>query len=895
MADCAEPKQAMIAEIAGHYPAIADLAVPNRISNNVTVSTMHGCPPDDIESICAYLLEDRGLHTLVKCNPTLLGDDRVRTILNDDLRFSDVVVPDQAFEHDLKYTEAIPMIRNLQSLASSLGRDFGVKLSNTLEVENRGDVFADEEMAYLSGRPLHVVTVNLAHKLTQEFGGKLLMSFSAGANCFNAADLIACGMQTVTTCSDLLKTGGYLRLLQYLDVTDEAFACSGSETIGEFILATAGVHRSTADVGAAAQLNLQHYAQSVCSDPLYRKTTFDTERTKTRRELSYFDCMQAPCTDECPLDQQVPQYMGAVRDKDYAEALRIVRADNPLPCVLGRACDHLCEQACVRTHLDEPVSIRDIKRFVTDHDSALAAEVRAASTDRNVAIIGAGPGGMAAALELARSGCDVDVFEQHRYAGGMVGGVVPEYRLPQEVFERDFQPLADLGVRFHFGRKAGRDFTLSTLRADGFDNILIMVGAQLGKSLGLDNEDCDGVIDALQFLRDSREESPVKLGNRVGIVGAGDSAMDCARVARRLSGGEVSLIYRRTIDQMPADKEEITQLLEEGVEVIELTQPQKLVVEDGRLRGLICRRTEFRDDRDASGRKVPHEIADSDFELPIDTMILAISQHALLDFFDDAPLALNSRGYIDVDPETFETSVPGIYAGGDVANNGPETIVKAAAAGKSIAHAILGDNSGGTGPSTRVEVDVAALMRRKSHREWRIHAPQLPVEDRHGFDEVMLTYDEAQAREEAARCLDCDVYCGICVGVCPNLALLTYATSSAESQARQPYQIAVLADFCNECGNCTTFCPTAGRPFSDKPRLYLDRSEFEAQDDNAFMVFRHDGSWAMDARWKGQTHHLKLDEAYDDVAPYTEMRILLRGIANSLPHLPVAATEGQAI
>jgi putative selenate reductase len=517
----------------------------------------------------------------------------------------------------------------------------------------------------------------------------------------------------------------------------------------------------------------------------------------------------------------------------------------------------------------------------------------AAATARKVAVIGAGPGGMSAALELARAGCEVDVFEQHHYAGGMVGGVVPEYRLPQRVFERDLKPLEDLGVRFHYGMQAGRDFTLSSLRADGFDNVLIMVGAQLGKSLGLDDEHCDGVLDALQFLRDSRKDTTVDLGQNVGVVGAGDSAMDCARVARRLSGGTVSLIYRRTIDQMPADREEITQLLEEGIEVIELTQPKRLIVADGQLQALVCRRTEYKGDRDPSGRRIPHEVADSDFELPIDTMILAISQYAVLDFFGDTPVALNDRGYIDVDPLTFETSVSGIYAGGDVVNDGPETIVKAAAAGKAIAGAILGRDSSHKVPAIDFEVDTATLLRRKSHREWRTHAPQLPVEDRGGFDEVMLTYDETQARKEAARCLDCDVYCSLCVSVCPNLALLTYETATSEDTVQQPYQVAVLTDFCNECGNCTTFCPTSGRPFHDKPRLYLNRSEFEAQDDNAFMVLKNGNAWAMDARFQGQTHRLELDATYDDVAPYADMHILLQGIVNSVPHLPTAIIEGQ--
>ncbi len=667
---------------------------------------------------------------------------------------------------------------------------------------------------------------------------------------------------------------------------------TGASCIDDHIRQTAGVARATADARAAAQLNLQRYAQRVRGHPLYRQTTFDTSRTKTDRQLGRFDCIQAPCTDECPLSQQVPRYMDAVRAEDYAEALRIVRADNPLPCILGRACDHLCEQACVRSHLDEPVAIRDIKRFITDRNVAADSAIPAASVDKRVAIIGAGPGGMAAALELAEAGCEVDVFEQHDYAGGMAGGVVPEYRLPQQVFERDLAPLEALGVRFHYGKTAGRDFTLSTLRDDGFDAILIMVGAQLGKSLGLDNEDCAGVLDALQFLRDAREESPVELGHYIGVIGAGDSAMDCARVAQRLSGGKVSLIYRRTIDQMPADREEITQLLDEGIEVIELAQPQELIVADGRLQGLICRRTEFRDDRDASGRKVPHEISGSDFELPVDTLILAISQQAMLDFLDDIPVSLNDRGFIDVDPVTFETSVPGIYAGGDVAGAGPASIVKAAAAGKAIAAAILGQAVAEQVEAQGEIVDTAALIGSKSRRQWRTHAPELPVADRHGFDEVMLTYDEAPARAEAARCLDCDRYCSLCVGVCPNLALLTYETASDDDNVRQPYQVAVLADLCNECGNCTTFCPAAGHPYRDKPRLYLDRAEFEAQDDNAFMLFNDEGHWSIDARHDGHTHHLDPADSCDDIAPYPGMRTLLRGIASSMPHLPVASRGG---
>jgi putative selenate reductase len=947
--DCSELKQALVDQLTRFYPAAADLDIPDCLSDNVTLSTMHGCPPEEIESISTYLLRERRLHTLVKCNPTLLGPERVRKLLNEDLAYRDVVVPDAAFEHDLKYADAVPMLENLRKVADDNGLNFGVKLSNTLEVENSRPTFdASEKTSYLSGRPLHVITVNLARDLADEFDGNLPMSFSAGANCFNAPALLGAGMQTVTVCSDLLKTGGYLRLLQYLETVDDAFDEVGADSIEDYIFKSAGSNRSRADVQSAARLNLHHYADQTCSDPKYIKSTFDTSHTKTHRELDLFDCIQAPCVDECPISQNVPQYMSAVRDGNIEEALQVVRTDNPIACVLGRVCDHLCEHTCVRSHLDEPVAIRDVKRFIMDHETPAGAgknSTPAEAKAAKVAIIGAGPGGMAAASELARAGLAVEVYEQHAYAGGMVSGAVPEYRLPLDVFNQDFRLLEDLGVQFHFGMRAGHDFTLEQLRSNGFDYILIMVGAQLSKTLGIEGEDCDGVFDALQFLRRAREGHVINFGRRVGVIGAGDTAMDCARVARRQSDSHVSLIYRRTIDQMPADREEIRHLLDEGIEVLELCKPQRLITDDGRLSTLICRRMTFKDDRDAEGRRIPHEIANADFEVPLDTLILAISQNAVLDFLvrdgeEREPIAVNERGYIKVDPVTFETSMPGVYAGGDVANEGPSSIVKAVAAGKAIADSILGRRSSDAGLTPVARFDPTPLLRRRSLRQWRVPAPHTPLDDRNNFNEVVLTYDEQQARTEAARCLDCDAYCSICVGVCPNLALQTWQSAPIDLRlpqlsiddgairiergrpyrVAQAFQVAVLTDFCNECGNCTTFCPTAGEPYRDKPRLYLDREEFEAQQDNAFMVFRNPDCWAMDARWHGRTHRIELNGKLDyagpsfgarlspdtfeieramlndganegdslSLEPCAAMFVLLVGLRQSMPHLPTA-------
>ncbi len=934
MSDCSAYKAEVVDAVAAFYPEIRDIDIPDCISDNVTLSTMHGCPPGEIESISAYLLQEKRLHTFVKCNPTLLGPDLVRAILNKELGYRDVVVPDIAFEHDLDYDDAVPMLSNLQGIAKSGDLAFGVKLSNTLEVENSRPVFdAGEKMSYLSGRPLHAITVNLANKLSREFEGRLPMSFSAGVSRSNIAGLLAAGMQTITVCSDLLRTGGYLRFNDYLSAIDSAIDESGASGIDDFICRSAG---NASDTTKSALQNLASYADAARLDPENAKDGYDKTHTKTSRTLTAFDCIKAPCTDECPLDQDVPAYMNAVRDKDFAEARRVVLADNPIPCILGRVCDHLCEHACVRTHLDEPLAIRDIKRFIMASGPRPPLHASETAVSGKVAVIGAGPGGIAAASELAMGGMSVEVFEKHAYGGGMVGGAVPEYRLPQAVFAEDFVVLEKLGVAVHFNTEVGKDIRLSDLRNRGFENIVIMVGAQRSKTLGLDGEDCSGVVDALEFLRRSKHDSALDVGDTVGIIGAGDTAMDCARVAWRQNSARVRLIYRRTIDQMPADREEVEQLIQEGIEIVELAKPAALEVSNGALRALRCTRMQYTGERDATGRKVPQEVPDSDFEIPLDTLIMAISQHAVLDFFDEESVRLNEKGYVDVDPLTYETSVPGIYAGGDVANDGPASIVKAAAAGKAIAQHILGKKTDAECSGSSIET--GEVIRRRGEKTHRVPTPQTDPGDRRNFAEVVLTYSETQARAEASRCLDCDSFCSLCVGVCPNVALHTYSNTPFSADlpkleqdggellvkgretftVSQAFQVAVLADLCNECGNCTTFCPASGRPHRDKPRLYLDRDDFESQQDNAFMLSRDDDRWALDSRRDGMTHRVELNGELDYRGPAcsvridpetfavtesqlmngrgnlslrhcAEMYVLLRGLKTSAAFLPISA------
>jgi NADPH-dependent glutamate synthase beta subunit-like oxidoreductase len=1003
MADASEYLPAFVDIVARRYPEVRDIEIPALISDTITLSTMHGCPPDEIEKITHYLLEERKLHTSVKCNPTLLGADRVRKIINDDLDFGDVPVPDEAFGHDLKYVDAVPMFHNLRRIAAEHGRKFGLKLSNTLEVDNWRTVFDRDEMMYMSGRALHPVTANLASKLSEDFRGDLMLSFAGGADCYNVADLLAAGMKTVTVCSDLLKTGGYLRMLQYMEnlesAMDEVGAADLADLIARTAISRAGFEefvpllqwsaltdsglaldaedcRSLADglagadgpivdhvaiwagshgfdagrtgelvdlvVKVLARLNLRHYAEQTRRDWRYEKGSFRTDRSKTPRELGLFDCIEAPCLDECPVDQKVPQYMNAVRNGDFLEAVKLTRQDNPLPSILGQVCDHLCENTCIRTHLDQPLAIRHIKRFIMDHEQQPVMFRKKPGGGPKVAIIGAGPAGLSAAQALGYAGFTVTIFEAHPYAGGMVGGAIPAYRLPQAKIDQDLAILEELGVEIRYGQTAGVDFTLDGLRADGFVSIFVAVGAQLAKRLNLDGEDSEGIMDALLFLRSVRENDPVPIGARVGVIGAGDTAMDAVRSALRVGAAEASLIYRRTIDQMPADPEEIHACKEEGVGIVELAAPHALHIEDGKLAGLICTRTEYRGDRDSSGRKIPHEVPDSEFEIPLDTLILAISQHSVLDFFGDEQPALTNRGYLEVDPFTFESSIPGIYAGGDVAAGGPSSIVKAAADGKAVANAIIAAHGEASSLSEKepVRVDLHKMVVRRSRREYRVPISFSPLDERDGFADTVVGFTAEEAMAEAGRCLDCHEICSLCVGVCPNMALMTYqmepfaAALPALSvdgtevvtgekhayRADQTLQIAVLTDFCNECGNCTTACPTSGDPYKDKPRLYLDQADFEAEKDNAFMMYA-DGS--IEGRWNGETHRLSVNGSVEytspsfsarldsdtfglleatagagtvegqalSLEPAADMLVLLRGLQGSMAHVPVMTDE----
>ncbi|MGD8411387.1 MAG: putative selenate reductase subunit YgfK [Desulfobacterales bacterium] len=843
MADCGAQKSAKIEQLAKLYPRVRDLEIPDRLTDNITISTMHGCPPDEVEKIGRYFVEERKLHTTIKLNPTLLGPQKLRNILNSQLGF-DVDVPDLAFEHDLQYEAGVALIKSLRASAGKVGVEFNLKLTNTLETTNdHQNLPDDEQMVYMSGRALHPISIHLAERLQSEFNGQLDISFSAGSDCFNVADILACNLRPVTVCSDILKPGGYGRLGQYLELISARFADAGADSINTFITSRA----QTKNSAQAALNNLKTYAAAVIADEAYQKSHFPYENIKTPRDLMAFDCVQAPCVSTCPASQDIPGYMYYTAMGNYQKALDVILETNPFPNMQGMVCDHLCQYKCTRMNYDRSLLIREIKRFVAQKQDCTVARKPAAPNGLKVAIIGAGPSGLACAYFLALAGFEVDIYETKDKPGGMAADGIPSFRLDDPSLKKDIEGIVALGVNIHYGSAINWQ-RFEQLR-NTYQYVYIAVGAQSGLNLGIPGEDAPGVYDQISFLRAVNRNQAPELGKNVVVIGGGNSAMDAARTANRLvgPGGRVSVVYRRTREEMPADAEEIQATLDEGIELIELTAPECLLVEDGRVKSNVCFKMEL-GEADASGRPRPIKIEGTEFEIEVDSVISAIGQRVELDFFPEEEL--------QPDPDTLETQLPNVFAGGD-AVRGASTLIKAIGDGKRVAETIR--------QRAAVEFEISAnrsdrqpdLETLQIAQARRVFGPQVPetaTDQRHNFNLVIQTLDEASAQQEARRCLQCDLLCNICTTVCPNRANMAYALDPIEFQVcqavrvgkdtrieelekisiAQPFQIINIGDFCNECGNCTTFCPTNGAPYRIKPKFYLTLESFE-NEQNGYM------------------------------------------------------------
>ncbi len=744
-------------------------AVSPVVCRSITLSTLHGCPPAEIERIATYLLCEKGLNTFIKCNPTLLGYEATRKTL-DALGYDYIVFDEHHFNEDLQFADAIPMLRRLGALAQDKGLAFGVKLTNTFPVDIAANELPGNEM-YMSGRSLFLLSLQVAQKLSEAFDGALRISYSGGADNHNIAQLYQAGIWPITLATTLLKPGGYNRLAQMAD----ALGALGAAPF-------AGV-----DSAMLAKL----FAKAM-RDPYYKKPLKPLPVRKSAGKVPLLDCFSAPCRGGCPIEQDIPAYLRLVKAERYDEALQVILERNPLPFITGTICAHPCMGKCTRVFYDSSVAIRaaKLKAAESAFDAVLPTLTVQRKADRCVAVVGGGPAGMAVAYFLAREGASVTIFEKRAALGGVVRHVIPAFRIDTKAIEKDEAFLKALGVNIVTNTEIRSLDQLS-----GYDNVVLAIGAWQPTAYAIDGIQ---VLDAVAFLEECKAKNfAMDLGENVAIIGGGNTAMDAARAAVRVTNVKtVRLVYRRDQRNMPADEEELALAIADGVELCELCAP--IAWQSGIL---TCEKMRL-GARDAAGRMRP-EGTGIHFGIPADSIIAAVGETVDTALLNTFGIKSTEHGMPMVNTETMQAVLrPDIYVLGD-ARRGPATVVEAIA-------------------------DAARAAKQILHAKFDRYA-------------ALNNGDEAQARANkgvlgSKECLACSTVCENCVDVCPNRANVSVRVEGF-SQA----QILHIDGMCNECGNCETFCPYESRPYKDKFTLFWSEADLINSTNEGFALLEPDG------------------------------------------------------
>ncbi len=747
--------------------------ISSNVSNSITESTLHGCPPAEIERIATYLITEKHLNTFIKCNPTLLGYEYARKRL-DGLGFDYIAFDDHHFLEDLQWADAVPMLHRLYDLCQEKGLEFGVKITNTFPVDVTRNELPSNEM-YMAGRALFPLSIHVARLLTDEFQGKLRISYSGGATIENIKELFEAGIWPITMATNILKPGGYQRMSQ---IADELMECGSERFSGVNVAALAAI-----DDGVEAKA-------------MYKKPVKPLPERHVDKKLPLFDCFNAPCRNGCPIEQDIPAYLQAMVDGDAKKALEIILERNPLPFITGTICPHHCGDKCMRNYYEETLHIRETKLAAASqayNEILPALKVRGSVEGKKVAIIGGGPAGLAAATFLSRAGVAVTVFERKEQLGGVVRNVIPEFRISADSIDKDVELCKAYGAEFKLGAEVT---SVKALKAEGYTDVIVSIGAwKPGRSPLAYGE----VTDALEFLMEAKKNgASMNIGKDVVVLGGGNTAMDVARAAKRIPGVEhVRLIYRRTKRYMPADEEELQLAIEDGVEFLELLAP--VGAENGKLK---CSVMEL-GAPDASGRRSPVDTGRTE-EYPADTIIAAIGETIDTTLYAELGVEMDAKGRPVVDANMMTTEA-GVYAVGD-SRRGPATVVEAIADSAKAAAAIAGISY-----DKYAEENVAA--------DEKLYTAKKGVQSR----------DTGKTPDD--RCLGCPTVCEVCTDVCPNRANV-----AIHVPGKCKAQIIHVDGMCNECGNCEVFCPyKGGRPYKDKFTLYWSEEDFLDSTNEGFL------------------------------------------------------------
>ena len=793
-------------------------AIPSNVCNSATISTLHGCPPQEIESIANYLLTEKHLNTFVKCNPTLLGYDFARKTM-DEMGYDYMVFGDFHFRDDLQYEDAVPMLTRLMKLSEGLGLEFGVKITNTFPVDVTRNELPSEEM-YMSGKALFPLSISLAAKLSAEFAGKLRISYSGGADYYNIDKIVGCGIWPVTMATTLLKTGGYQRFTQVADKV-EGICPKKWERI---------------DVDALKKL-----AADAITDGHHVKNIKPVPNRKSTKEVPLLDCFYAPCSEGCPIHQDIPQYVALTGEGKYKEALEVILEKNALPFITGTLCAHNCMTKCTRNFYEESVNIRGTKLTAAEHGyEQLIGEIKAGEPNgKKVAVVGGGPAGIAAAYFLAREGAAVTIFEKEEKAGGVIRYVIPGFRIGDAAIDKDISFIQKMGVEICTNTEIT---SVADLKAQGYDAVILAIGAGKPGTLKLEKGE---TVNALKFLRDFKaNDGKLNIGKNVVVIGGGNTAMDTARAAKRTEGVEhVYLVYRRTKRYMPAAEDELLEVLEEGVEFKELLSPVSL--DGGRL---LCKKMKL-GQMDASGRAGVTETADV-VEVPADTVIVAVGEKIDTDFYTANQIAVDERGKAKVNDKTLETSVSGVYVAGDGAR-GAATIVEGIRDAQLAVKDILGKE---------ITRDAAVTG---------------DVKD--CFEKKGILKHSKEAKTEEERCLTCNKVCENCVDVCPNRANISIKVPGMAMN-----QVIHVDYMCNECGNCKSFCPYASAPYKDKFTLFANEKDMADSKNDGFVVLDKENKTCK-VRFVGQITDCKADDPADKL--YDGLKKLICAVIDDYGYL----------